>query len=508
MFLSVIMLRSFIGRDVISIREFSLDELVYIVRTAQEIKTNWRNKEYAHLLDGVRIGYAFFEPSTRTRTSFVSAAELLGAKTFGFSSGEGTSLLKGESFRHTLEMLACYKCDAIVVRDGRDGAAQYAADFLTIPVINGGDGKREHPTQAMLDLMTITELHDHCDNLNIGIAGDLKYSRTVRSLIGALQHIPGITFTFISPTELRPLAEETRLSQAGIPIRWYDNYDSSLRDLDILYVTRIQEEKYPDKAEYEKVADRLQLTPEIILRNAKPTMRILHPLPINTKRFPEIHPLVDDLLVPGTNTQYAYYKEQAGNGLYARMALFCLLMGKRGKMIMDLYMPQHHEKKSSLEPLPVSVQHREPDRIIGYIENGTVIDHLEPSAVEKIKDLLAIPEDTLYLLGKNFSSTKKGKKGVIKIVGYTPTTEQLNRIAVLSPNATVSHVKNGQVVEKGRVTLPSIVENIIECINPMCISRHEQKEYVKSIFYMINSNNTFQCHYCDSVISGERVRLR
>lgn len=488
------MLRSFAKRDILSIKSFSREELLYILQCAKIITHT------SPLLQGYTIGLAFFEPSTRTRLSFHQAAQKLGAHVIGFSSTEGTSLLKGESFTHTLKMIAGYGCNILVVRDARDGAAQYAADVLDIPIINAGDGKHEHPTQTMLDLYAILELFGRLDNLHIGFAGDLKYGRAFRSLQAALSLFSDMRFTYISPPQLKPDKRE------DMNIRWSDNYTGILSDIDILYVTRIQEERFPDKQEYEKVTRTLQLMPTH-LAQAKKTLRILHPLPINSQKFPEIHPDVEDLLVPGTTEKYARYIDQAAYGLPIRMALLALLAGKLGTEIAVSYHIPSFEKKAALQPLSVTHSSCEQNRVLGYIECGTVIDHLRPEAVLPVLDLLSIPQDKLIIFGKNFESKKQGKKGVIKIVDYTPTPDQLNRIAVLSPEATVSYIKQGKVAEKGRVVLSSRIENIMECNNPNCISRAEQKENAPTLFYA-RTASSFQCHYCDSFISGNDIRLR
>ncbi len=489
------MLRSFAKRDILSIHAFSREELLYILQCAKTIM------QEPQLLQGHTVGLAFFEPSTRTRLSFHHAAQQLGAQVLGFGSTEGTSLLKGESLTHTLKMMAGYRCDILVVRDARDGAAQYAADMLPISVINAGDGKHEHPTQTMLDLFTILELFGHIDNLHIGFAGDLKYGRAFRSLETALSLFSGMRFTYISPPQLKP-------DVLDLSSRWTNDYADILSDIDILYVTRIQEERFPDKQEYEQVARTLQLRPAHLVQ-AKKTLLILHPLPINSQKFPEIHPDVEQMLVPGTTETYARYIDQAAYGLPIRMALLALVAGKRGTEITMPYHPITHEKKAALQQLPSAHSSLEQNRVLGYIENGTVIDHLHSEAVLPVLDLLSLPENQLIILGKNFESKKRGRKGVIKIVDYHPTSEQLNRIAVLSPEATVSHIKNGCVVEKGRVVLPSVVENILECSNPNCISRREQKENTPTLFYVRDpQHRLFQCHYCDSLISGAELRLR
>ncbi|MBI4440833.1 aspartate carbamoyltransferase [Candidatus Woesearchaeota archaeon] len=505
------MLRSFKKRDVISIRSFSPEELLYIAATAKEIK-DARKKDslaYADLLLGRTVGVAFFEPSTRTRLSFIHAAHALGGHTVGFSSNDGTSLLKGESLRHTLEMIVGYGADYLVVRDSHDGTAQYAADFLSIPVINAGDGKHEHPTQTMLDLFTILEFFGRLDHLHIGFAGDLKYGRTVRSLQAALQAVSGTTFTYISPPQLQPPAGELQhLERLGIQYRVSDNYESVLSDLDVLYVTRIQEERFPDKQDYEKVARTLQLTPELLLKHAKPTLRVLHPLPINSHKFPEIHPCVATLTVPNTDKQYAGYIEQAANGFPVRMALLGLLAGKFGTELQEPPAQPPYQRKATLESMTVTPTLREANRVLGYIENGTVIDHLDPDALLAVVNLLGIPKDKLVIFGKNFATKRAGgRKGVLKIVDYTPTTDHLNRIAVLSPDATVNYIRNGHVVEKGRVVLPEKIEDIMECINPGCISR-DSRESAAPLFYTQNRQRLFQCHYCDTLITGDNVRLR
>ncbi|MBI5392995.1 aspartate carbamoyltransferase [Candidatus Woesearchaeota archaeon] len=301
---------NFINRDVISISDFSKEEILFILDTAEKIE----NKGSFGLLNDKILAVLFFEPSTRTRLSFESAMHRLGGRVLGFSDYLSTSTKKGESLHDTIKMVENY-ADIIVIRHFLDGAARLAADATEKPIINAGDGSNQHPTQTLLDLFTIRKLHGKIDTLHIGFVGDLKYGRTVHSLAAALSHF-NVQLYFISPETLKMpkhLLEE--LSAKNIQYIVSDKIEEFIPKLDVLYATRIQQERFADRNEYEKVKDSYILTKKM-LHDAKPTLKILHPLP----RVNEISRELDD-------TPYAAYFEQAKYGVVVRKAIIGLLAG-------------------------------------------------------------------------------------------------------------------------------------------------------------------------------------
>ncbi|MEM0340435.1 MAG: aspartate carbamoyltransferase [Acidilobaceae archaeon] len=301
------------GRDVISILDFNKEELESIFEIADDIVSRGVK---GRPLEGKIVSLAFFEPSTRTRLSFETAVKKLGGETIGFSSEEAISVAKGESFADTIRMLDAYS-DAIVVRHKFDGAARLAAEIAEKPVINAGDGKHHHPTQAMLDLYTVKKLKEDFSGLVIGVLGDLKYSRAAASfLLGLTVFKPKLVY-LISPPQLTARSEvlET-LKERGIVYKVVEDYALVIGDLDVLYVTRIQKERFPDPEEYEKVRGSYRLSLDVLQSKAKPDLKILHPLP----KVDEIDPRVD-------NSPYAAYFFQASLGVPLRMALLLSILG-------------------------------------------------------------------------------------------------------------------------------------------------------------------------------------
>jgi aspartate carbamoyltransferase catalytic subunit len=256
----------------------------------------------------------FFEPSTRTRLSFESAINRLGGKIVGFSDSSNSSVSKGETLNDTILTVNNY-CDLIVMRHPIEGSARYASEIASVPVINAGDGANQHPTQTLLDLYSIRKTQGRLDNLNIFMVGDLKYGRTVHSLMMAMSRW-NTTFNFISPEELR-MPDEFKLYLDNLGLRYYEHNDFTdiISKADIIYMTRVQKERFSDPIEYEKVKN-VYVLRNSMLKNTKPGMRILHPLP----RVNEIHQDVD-------NNPKAYYFEQALNGVYTRQAIVCSLLG-------------------------------------------------------------------------------------------------------------------------------------------------------------------------------------
>ena len=299
-------------KSLISIQDFTKEEILHILDVAEEFE---KNKSQTFLSDKV-IACIFFEPSTRTRLSFETASNRLGARVIGFSDAAHTSVRKGESLKDTIKMVSNY-ADLIVMRHPIEGSARYASEVASVPVINAGDGANQHPTQTLLDLYTIRQTQGRLDNIDINMVGDLKYGRTVHSLLQAMSHFSP-TFTFTSPEELMmPKEYKDFLDEKGIPYKETSELTKHLDTTDILYMTRIQQERFTDPMEYDKVKNVYSLNSSM-LANVKPNMKILHPLP----RLQEIAEDVDD-------TPHAYYFKQAENGMYVRMAIISYLLGKR-----------------------------------------------------------------------------------------------------------------------------------------------------------------------------------
>jgi aspartate carbamoyltransferase catalytic subunit len=300
----------FEGRDVLSILDFSREELEKLFEVTARIERGDLHPN----LKGKILATAFFEPSTRTRLSFETAMKRLGGSVIGFGAAEGTSVAKGENLADTIRMLDCYS-DIIVIRHPMEGAAKLAAEVARVPVINGGDGSRHHPTQAMIDLYTIWKEFGRIDGLEIGLLGDLRYGRAASSLLYGLSKFRPKKVYLFSPPSLRVRREvKDFLVKSGISLEEGEKLE--IGNLDVLYVTRIQKERFPDPAEYEKVKGSYRLSVSS-LEGAKEKLIILHPLP----RVDEIDLEVDE-------TKHARYFQQAANGVFVRMALLSLVLGR------------------------------------------------------------------------------------------------------------------------------------------------------------------------------------
>lgn len=297
--------------SLVSIAELSREKILYLMELAQEFEQRPNRK----LLDGRIVATLFFEPSTRTRLSFETAAHRLGASVIGFTDPKVTSSTKGETLKDTIMMVANYS-DVIVMRHFLEGAALYASELTQTPVVNAGDGAHQHPSQTLLDLYTMLQTQGRLDNLNILLVGDLKYGRTVHSLIMAMRHF-NPTFHFIAPKELAmPEEYKQYCNKHGIKFVEHEEFnEDTIAEADIIYMTRVQRERFSDLMEYERVKDVYILRGDM-LGKAKENMRILHPLP----RVNEITQDVDD-------TPHAYYFQQALNGMYAREAILCDVLG-------------------------------------------------------------------------------------------------------------------------------------------------------------------------------------
>ena len=295
----------------VTIADLSKEKILYMIKLAQEFEKH-PNRE---ILKGKVIATLFFEPSTRTRLSFETAANRLGAKVIGFTDAKVTSATKGETLKDTILMVSNY-ADAIVMRHYIEGAAQYASEIAPVPIINAGDGAHQHPSQCMLDLYSIYKTQGTLDDLNIFLVGDLKYGRTVHSLIMAMRHF-NPTFHFVAPQELSmPSEYKLYCKKHGIKYVEHTEFNEDvISEADILYMTRVQKERFSDLMEYEKVKN-VYILKSDMLNNARENMKILHPLP----RVNEISYDVDE-------NPHAYYIQQAQNGLYAREVIICDVLG-------------------------------------------------------------------------------------------------------------------------------------------------------------------------------------
>ncbi|MBN1767502.1 MAG: aspartate carbamoyltransferase [Prolixibacteraceae bacterium] len=298
-------------KNLISITDFSKDDYLRIMELAAEFE----KEPNQNLLKGKVVASLFYEPSTRTRLSFETAITRLGGRIVGFSDSSSSSVSKGETLHDTIRMVSNY-VDLIVMRHPLEGSARYASQVAAVPVINAGDGANQHPTQTLLDMYSIMKTQGRLDNINIFLVGDLKYGRTVHSLLQALSVFENPIFNFIAPPELAmPIEYKRYLDSQGIRYFEHTEFTDIISEADIIYMTRVQKERFTDPMEYEKVKN-VYILRNNMLENTKPTMKILHPLP----RVNEIHTDVD------ANPK-AYYFTQALNGMYTREAIISHIMG-------------------------------------------------------------------------------------------------------------------------------------------------------------------------------------
>jgi len=310
-FLSLVLRLEFKGRDIVSIEDFSREEINYILKVSQSMEP--LASKGSDMLKGKILATLFFEPSTRTRLSFETAMLKLGGSTIGFAEAEVASVRKGENLADTIRTVENY-ADVIALRHPLDGAAKLAAEFAKVPILNAGSGSEEHPTQALMDLYTIQKEKGKIDGLTIALVGDLRYGRTVHSLAYALAFYD-IKLYLISPESLKMRKEVIHAVEKKISVVEGTNLEEVIPQVDVLYVTRIQKERFPDAAEYAKVKGTYKIDLEL-LKNAKKDLIILHPLP-----------RVDEIAAEVDTTPQARYFQQVWNGIVVRMALLALVLG-------------------------------------------------------------------------------------------------------------------------------------------------------------------------------------
>jgi aspartate carbamoyltransferase catalytic subunit len=299
------------NRSLVSINDYTREEVLQILELASKFEANPRQK----LLSNHVIASLFFEPSTRTRLSFESAINQLGGRVIGFSDSANSSVSKGESLRDTIQTVSLY-ADLIVMRHPLEGAARFASEISPVPIINAGDGANQHPTQCLLDLYSIKKTQGELDNLDIAFVGDLKFGRTVHSLVIALSMFKKINFHLVSPVELKlPSAVKQYIKKAGYNYYQYTEIQDVIDKVDILYMTRIQKERFSDPLDYERVKNSYVLNADL-LEGSRENLKIMHPLP----RVNEISEDVD-------SNEKAYYFQQAQNGVFVREALLASILG-------------------------------------------------------------------------------------------------------------------------------------------------------------------------------------
>lgn len=298
------------NKSLVSINDFTKDELLKILDLAEEFEKN----PIRDIMEGKVVATLFFEPSTRTRLSFESAVNKLGGRVVGFSDTNSSSVTKGETLYDTIRIVSNY-CDLIVMRHPLEGSSRFASEISSVPVINAGDGANQHPTQTLLDMYSIRKTQGRLDNINVFMVGDLKYGRTVHSLLIAMSEFK-TTFNFISPDELK-MPDEYKILLDKLDLKYYEHKDFTeiISEADIIYMTRVQKERFSDPIEYEKTKNAYVLK-DHMLTNTKPSMKVLHPLP----RVNEIDSCVDQ-------NPKAYYFTQALNGVFVRQAIISSILG-------------------------------------------------------------------------------------------------------------------------------------------------------------------------------------
>ena len=382
----------------------------------------------------------------------------LGGQVLGFSSADSSSASKGESVADTIRVISSY-ADICAMRHPKEGAPLVASMHSRIPVINAGDGGHNHPTQTLTDLLTIKNLKGRLDNLTIGLCGDLKFGRTVHSLIQAMVRYPNVRFVMISPDELKipDYLRKDTLDAGNIPYKEVGVLEDVLPELDILYMTRVQRERFFNEEDYIRLKDSFILDNKK-MKLAPKDMLVLHPLP----RVNEIATEVDE-------DPRAVYFKQVQYGVYVRMALIMTL----------------------LEVIPMLN--------IGGLKEGVVIDHIKAGGAMEIYNYLGLENlDCSVAIIKNAKSNKMGKKDIIKIEG--PITVNLEVLGVLDENITINVIQDNKIVEKKALPLPEVVTNVIKCKNPRCITSIEQ-ELPHRFKLTDKKNRIYRCMYCEQKFS-------
>ena len=441
-------------RHLMSPLDFSVEELDKLLDLANDIEAH--PEKYAHKCDGKKLATCFYEPSTRTRLSFEAAMLNLGGSVLGFHSADSSSASKGESVSDTIRVISCY-ADICAMRHPKEGAPLVASEKSRIPVINAGDGGHQHPTQTLADLLTIRSIKGRLNNITIGFCGDLKFGRTVHSLINALIRYDNVKIVLISPEELKvpDYVRDDVLRANNIEFKEVEKLEDAMGELDVLYMTRVQKERFFNEEDYVRLKDFYILTKEK-MELAKDDMIVLHPLP----RVNEISVDVDD-------DPRACYFRQAQYAVYVRMALILTLLGLN----------------------------------ISGIHEGFVLDHIKAGmSLQIYRDLKLDKLDCTVAIIKNAKSSKMGKKDIIKVECPIESLD-LDILGFIDHNITVNVIKGDKIVDKMELKLPHQVKNVIKCKNPRCITSIEQE--LDQIFVLSDEKNEiYRCKYCEEKYEG------
>ncbi len=508
---------SFQGKNWVDVGSVTESELRYFLRLAGQIKQAIRDRKIErYRLAEARDLFAallFYEPSTRTRFSFEIAAIRLGLKTVGFSGTEATSVKKGESLLDTVDMFDAYDMDAVILRHPLDGAAKAVAEHLAGPerrlcCFNGGDGMNEHPTQGLLDVFTIGECCGRLHELEIGIAVDAKYGRTTHSFPILLSLFPGNRFHVFTHPDLRmPRSVIQHLQDRKVEVVEHfesgDQLRAMLPKLDFLYMTRLQRERFEDDAEYYRARDLYLFTLDM-MEGTKPGFGVGHPLPDN-KENPAIHPSVK-------RHPKFWPKRQAGNGVPTRLTEMALSLGLLGADFDgELYRPAPEDPTFLRERPAHDAKDRGETLDIRPISSGTVVDHVEgnPYVIEKIARLLKLSaRQNAYRMGVVEARKRPGtRKGVLMIADRFLEEDELRLISTIAPGATVNDIREGRVVRKRDLSLPSVIEGLpdMTCTNHRCITRREYHEHVAPRAIRMGSGNAVKCYYCNNLMESHEL---
>ncbi len=426
------------------------------------------------------------------------AAHHLGAHIIGMSGAEGTSVLKGEPFLDTLKMYEGMGAQLFIIRHPLAGSAQYAADALSFPVINAGDGRNGHPSQTSLDIVTIQEAKGTLDGLKVAFVGDLKYGRTVHSGLQAC--VPyEIEPWLVSPEMLQMPAWRIRDFEraAGRKPVITEDMREAIEKCDVLYMTRIQREWFPSgpegDAEFTRVSGIYTLTAELLKDSG---IIVLHPLP-RYKHHLEVAMGVNKL-------PNAWFYTQAENGVYTRMVLERYADSNGFEGVQRL-----QDEGELWHDLPITHGTKSGERLHYRLDDGTLIDHIEAGVGERVIRILGLPEDTTIIAPRHIRSSQYGSKDVIAIPDKELTPHQLRKIGLVSPRATINIIRSGRVAKKGKVHLPHQVQNLVQCTNDNCISQPTHHEHVPSYFHIEERDPLLvRCHYCEQSYEREEIQLQ
>ncbi|MFH1316727.1 MAG: aspartate carbamoyltransferase [Candidatus Woesearchaeota archaeon] len=474
----------FTGKDIISIYDLTKEDIEFLIRKTEEFrKKELANERYSSGLKNKKLGLLFFEDSTRTKKSFDTAMEEQGGIVYDLNI-QTSSIKKHESVRDTILMALTHHNDCLVMRHSKDGSVQWAADVANIPVINGGDGKNQHPTQTMLDLVTIHQILGRLDNISIGFGGDLKYGRTAHSLPIGLSHFDNVTLHLAAPEELQmPQELVSNLEKRGMKIVNHDNLIDALKSVDVFYQTRPQIERMNIKepSMIYQMMEKWKITPEVL--EYIPDGKIMHPLPIDSH--------LEEISFAVAFSPQQFYYEQAHNGVLLRKALIHSILYQKDPVhfsgdLSDVK-PSIGENKVFRELTTLSRK----DTFIDLIKNGIVIDHLEPgSSLDVLNQLNLLERGWSVFIGNNIISRDTGKrKDMIKIIGGKLSERDLKQMAIISPDVTINEIKEGIVMRKYQVLI---------CGNENCISRVITEDVPPRFYIEEKYNNKIRCRYCQS----------